>query len=155
MSGLFGALGMGARALVAHQGALRVSGHNISNANVEGYSRQRAVLMPSQAEDLTVGIIGRGVDLASIQRLTDEFIDRSLRQGTSDLKSLDIQQTVLNQAQGVYQELSDGDLSTQLTRFFQSLNNLAARPEDMAVRRNVVEQARSLAESFQTLWSRS
>ncbi len=153
MSGLFGALGLGARALVAHQGAIRVAGHNVSNANVEGYSRQRAVLQPSQAEDLVVGIIGRGVDLASIQRLTDDFIDRSIRQGASNLKSLDVQRTALNQAEGVYQELSDGDLSTQLTRFFQSLDDLAARPEDMAVRRSVVEQGRSLAESFQTVRS--
>ena len=151
MAGLFSALGTGARALLAHQGAVRVAGHNISNASTEGYSRQRVNLQASTPEDLTVGIIGRGVDLKSIDRLTDEFVDRSLRKGSSELKSLDVKQSALKQAEGVYQELSDNDLSTALTKFFTALDSLADRPEDMAVRRTVVDQAKALSDSFQAL----
>ena len=38
---------MGLRALQAHQMGLNVTGHNIANANTEGYSRQRVNLVPS------------------------------------------------------------------------------------------------------------
>lgn len=151
MGGLFAALGTGARALMAHQNAVRVAGNNIANASTEGYTRQRVNLTGATPEDLGVGLIGRGVEVESIQRLTDEFVDRSLRKGDSDLKSLEIKQSALSQAETLANELSDSDLSTALSRFFEAIEALAQRPEDMAVRRLAVDQAGQLAQTFQNL----
>ncbi len=148
---LLSSLNMGARALMAHQARIQVTGHNIANAATEGYTRQRANLVTAFPEDIQVGIIGRGVTFSSIARLTDEFLNSSLRQGSSELKSLDIQQLALTQSQSVFQNLSEGDLATALTQFYESLDELAQRPDDMAVRRNVVEQAGNLASLFQTI----
>ncbi len=148
---LLSSLSMGARSLMAHQARIQVTGHNISNASTEGYTRQRVNLSSEFPEDLQVGVIGRGVRIDSIERLTDEFLNSSLRKGSSNLKSLDIKQLALSQSQAVFQDLSDGDLSTALTKFFQSLDELAQRPEDTAVRRNVLEQARNLGSLFRTI----
>jgi flagellar hook-associated protein 1 FlgK len=136
---------------MAHQGRVRVVGHNISNASTEGYTRQRVNLTSEFPDDVQVGIIGRGVRISSIERLTDQFLNSSLRKGSSDLKSLELKQTALTQAESVFQDLSDGDLSSALTTFYESLDELAQRPDDMAVRRNVVEQARNLGSLFRTI----
>ena len=46
MGSTFGAIELGKRSLMAHSQAIHTSGHNISNAEVEGYSRQRVELKP-------------------------------------------------------------------------------------------------------------
>lgn len=77
---------MGLRALQAHQLGLSVTGHNIANANTEGYSRQRISLVPGNPytvpsfnKPLSPGQIGTGVKVADIQRVRDEFIEMQLR----------------------------------------------------------------------------
>ncbi|MDG2830091.1 flagellar basal body protein, partial [Vibrio parahaemolyticus] len=41
MSGIFGTLNTATKGLLAQQTALHTASHNISNANTEGFSRQR------------------------------------------------------------------------------------------------------------------
>lgn len=57
MSGL---LDVGARALMANQVALQTAGHNISNVNVAGYSRQKVVLNSVEGQFTGGGYIGKG-----------------------------------------------------------------------------------------------
>lgn len=149
--GLLSALGLGSRALMSYQDAVRITGHNISNASTEGYTRQRVNFQTATPENLRVGIIGRGVNIASIERLADDFLNRSLRNGGSDLRSLDIKQTALSQAQSVFQELGDGDLSSAFDDFFDALDELSQHPEDTATRQNVVEKTRNLASTFRSI----
>ena len=44
MSSTFAGIEMGKRGLMAHSQAISTAGHNISNADTEGYSRQRVQL---------------------------------------------------------------------------------------------------------------
>ncbi len=49
------------RGILAHQQAIDTTSHNVANANTEGYSRQEAVMAPSQALDLYgLRVSGRG-----------------------------------------------------------------------------------------------
>ena len=41
MSSTFGSIELGKRSLMAHMQQISTAGHNISNADTEGYSRQR------------------------------------------------------------------------------------------------------------------
>ena len=75
------------RGLTTQQSALYTTGHNISNANSLGYSRQRVNLEATLGYPGTglnaptgVGHIGTGVQARSVQRLRDQFIDRQYRQ---------------------------------------------------------------------------
>ncbi len=69
--GGFSALNISAKALQAFQYAIQTIGHNISNAETEGYSRQRVNLVASQPDQYTFGSVGTGVDVNNVQRIRD------------------------------------------------------------------------------------
>ena len=54
-------MSLGMRAMSANYAALQATGHNISNVNTEGYSRQRAALTPGDAVRTAGGLLGSGV----------------------------------------------------------------------------------------------
>ena len=47
-----GLMNIGLRAMIANSAALQVTGHNIANANVEGYSRQGVVRSEEHTSEL-------------------------------------------------------------------------------------------------------
>ena len=74
------------RALLAQQAALDTTGHNISNANTEGYTRQQAVLGASDSLQVTDGTrqstiasLGTGVQIQAYRRIRDDFLDHLVR----------------------------------------------------------------------------
>lgn len=61
--------------LQASQNALRTAGHNISNANTAGYSRQEVTYATRPEQYIgSAGFIGSGVDTTSIERVVNEFV---------------------------------------------------------------------------------
>ncbi|MBD3321424.1 MAG: flagellar hook-associated protein FlgK, partial [Chitinivibrionales bacterium] len=69
--GLFSTLGIGTRGLFAAQLGMDVSGQNISNADVEGYSRKRLNMTADYRYDGRFGQMGFGVDVVNVNRLRD------------------------------------------------------------------------------------
>lgn len=143
------------RALMASQGALDVVGHNISNANTPGYSRQTAALqttfpytLPSIYKSPIPGQIGTGVEVQSITRARDEFMDNQYRRENTSLGYWDVQEDVLGQVEGVFNEPSDTGFQTVLNQFWESLQELSKTPQLDAVRSTVRQRAVDLAESF-------
>mgnify|MGYP003308145793 FL=1 len=85
MGSTFSGIELGKRSIMAHTQAITTAGHNISNANTEGYSRQRVQIKefsPLYNPDLTrperPGMIGQGVDVQSINRIRDELLDKRI-----------------------------------------------------------------------------
>ena len=73
MGSTFSGIELGKRSIMAHTDAITTAGHNISNANTEGYSRQRVQLKefdPLYRPDLErperPGMIGQGIDVQSV-----------------------------------------------------------------------------------------
>ncbi|NUN96943.1 MAG: flagellar hook-associated protein FlgK [Candidatus Omnitrophica bacterium] len=160
---LFGAFEVGARGLLAQQQGLNVTGHNIANANTEGFSRQRVNLATSYPLNVTPGSVGTGVRVESIQRLRDEFLDFQLREATTENGFLDANSDIFLELQTILQDplnpLADtlenspaeSGLNGLLSRFFGAFQELAANPESIAVRATVRETAISLAEGISTV----
>ena len=70
-------------AMLAHQRAVSVAGHNIANAETPGFSRQRVNLAAATPEPIPpFGQVGRGVDILSIERLRSGFYDENWRRET-------------------------------------------------------------------------
>ena len=72
-------LGISVTGLRASQSALSTTGHNISNANVDGYSRQRVITETNPATRADGGYVGNGVNVASIERIVNSFVTTQLR----------------------------------------------------------------------------
>jgi flagellar hook-associated protein 1 FlgK len=149
---LIGALNIGGNALAVQQAALQVTGNNISNAGNADYTRQTASLSPLRDQQLRPGIfIGTGVDLTAVQRQIDEALEGRIRSSVSDNESANQMQQWLGRVEATFNELSDQDLSTQLSTFFNSWSNLANKPQDIGLRQLVVQNGQSVAKWLQSL----
>ena len=80
-------LGIGYSGLAAAQRALSTTGHNISNANTAGYSRQTVDLATNPAQQYGSSYLGNGVNVASVKRVYDEFLVNQVRVNTSSFGS--------------------------------------------------------------------
>ncbi|HTL27623.1 MAG TPA: flagellar hook-associated protein FlgK [Tepidisphaeraceae bacterium] len=151
---LIGALNSAKTALAVQQAAIQVTGNNISNAGNADYTRQTANLAPSKDQQLRPGVfLGTGVDLTSVQRQIDDALEGRLRASNSDAEAADTTQQWLGRVESLFNELSDEDLSTQLSTFFNSWSNLANKPQDIGLRQVVIQNGDGVAKWFQNLRS--
>ncbi len=97
--------------------------------------------------------LGTGMDVTSIQRVRDAFLDVQLRAQTMLQGSAQAKQDGLGQVEGVLNEPSDNGLSSLLGQYWAAWQNVSNSPEDTATRQALVEAAKSLAHGFNTLSS--
>ncbi|MGB6680472.1 MAG: flagellar hook-associated protein FlgK [Candidatus Bathyarchaeia archaeon] len=143
------------RGLFTQQSALYTTGHNISNANTAGYSRQRVNMNPTLGfpgmglnAPKTAGHIGTGVEVESVQRIRDVFIDRQFRQESNKLGYWESRSQAITQMEDIMTEPSDHGLNVSLDNFWKSLNDLSTNPENTGARKVVVQRGVAVAESF-------
>jgi flagellar hook-associated protein 1 FlgK len=152
MPGIFGIFEIGRRALAAQQIGMNVTSHNIANASTVGYSRQRTDFVAGMALQNAQGFfLGTGVDVQSITRMRDRFLDTQYRQANSSLGNASMRSGVLSQIEASLQEPSDSGLQALMAGFFNSFQELAAHPEESAPRNAVLMQATRLASTFNRL----
>ena len=155
MSGLFATFNIGKRGLFAQQQAINTTSHNIANANTEGYSRQRATMettrpfgMPSMDNQVGPGQIGTGVEVSSIQRIRDNFMDFQVRREKSTLGQYEARDKYLSEIESIFNEPSDTGISTLIGKFFDSWEQLSKQAETSNARTIVAQQSAALADSL-------
>lgn len=142
-------------ALFATQQQLDLTGHNIANASVDGYSRQRLDL--SAAPDLYglgqgyPGTVGEGVRVDQLNRLRDGLLDRDWRGQEEQFQSADTRQSYLKRLEYINGNLGDTSLQTAFEDFFGAWQDLSQRPEDPSLRRIIVEKGQSLTQLMQNI----
>lgn len=156
MQSTFSGLEMGKRSLLAHSRGLHTVGHNLSNASVEGYSRQRVQLnatdplyRPQLNRAETPGQIGQGVDVARIERVKDMLLEgRIIGQASShgywatrDKYSLMVEQ--------VYNEPTELSVRNLTDRFWNAWQELSIFPEQASARREVLASGEALVDGIQ------
>lgn len=147
------------RGLHTQQTALYTIGHNVSNANTLGYSRQRVNMqttIPYPGIGLNAGtapgFIGTGVESHSIQRMRDQFIDRQYRQESNQLGYWDSKSKAITQMEDVMTEPSKFGINESLDLFWKSLGDMGTSPADPGTRKVVVERGIAAAESFNYMY---
>ncbi|WP_049629667.1 flagellar hook-associated protein FlgK [Cellvibrio sp. pealriver] len=137
--------------LQASQNALRTAGHNISNANTAGYSRQEVnyVTRPEQNAG-GAGFIGSGVTTASIERVVNEFVTAQLRLDTSTFNQLNKFNANIGKMDKLLADTSTG-LSGALQSFFAAMQNGANDPASTPGRQLIVTEAESMSIRFNNL----
>ena len=148
---LLGSLQIAKNSLFANQVGLQVTGNNISNANTPGYIRQRAVLTPAPTQ-LVGGLpLGLGVRVDGIVQQADRFLADRLRGANSDLAGSEAEEQTYVQLEALIGELTDTDLSTSFSNFFNSINDILNQPEDLAVRNLAVLQGETVTQDLKRL----
>jgi flagellar hook-associated protein 1 FlgK len=147
-----GLLNIGVTGLLASQTAINTTGHNIANANVQGYSRQEVVLETNAPRFGGGGFVGNGVEVETIRRITNEFITQQLRTDTANFAELDAFATQISQLDSVIAGANTG-LTAALDSFFSSLQAVADSPTSLPARQLVLSEGERLAQRFNVLQS--
>src|SRR5687768_2573017 len=149
---LIGALNIGKTALAVQQAAIQTTGNNIANAGNADYSRQTTGITANRDQQIAHGVfVGTGLNLEHISRQVDESLLGRLRASISDQEAADTTQQWLGRVESLFNELSDQDLSTQLSTFFNSWSNLANKPQDVGLRQVVIQGGQTVAQWLRDL----
>jgi flagellar hook-associated protein 1 FlgK len=164
MSGLFGSLSSGVRALTAQSRAVETAGRNLANVNNPHYARQRVVLGDRGTVFTPEGAQSLGLEALQIQQLRDVLLDRQTVREIAATAALDTEAAAYERAQaGLGQQIgrtgdavalgaagSGNGLAESITAFFNAFQAFAARPTDLGERQSLVQQASALVDRVRT-----
>ncbi|MEX0936356.1 MAG: flagellar hook-associated protein FlgK [Pirellulales bacterium] len=151
---LFSSIQLANNSLRAAQVGLQVVGQNIANVNTPGYIREEALFAPADTQRQGDLLLGMGVEVVGIVQKLDHFLEERLRGATSERAGAEVQEQAYLQLEGLLGELSDTDLSTALTKFFNSISEVVNQPENLATRNLAVLQGQTLAGEVRRLADR-
>ncbi len=153
MAGLSQIFETARRSLFAQRDAMGVTSHNIANAGTAGYTRQRAELTTTMPLPDRIGLLGTGVEMSSVSRLREKFIDTQYRTTSQQLNNASMQSRIFSQIEAVVNEPSDTGLQSMMQGFSKAWQSLAATPEDMGARQNVLQSASTLSNGMQQIYN--
>ncbi|MEY4590605.1 MAG: flagellar hook-associated protein FlgK [Pseudomonadota bacterium] len=146
-------LGLSVTGLRASQAALNTTGHNISNANTDGYSRQRVDIATNPASYTGVGYVGNGVSINAIERVANEFITTQVRTDSVLFNEIDTYHTEVSALNNLLSNEATG-LSSALESFFGSMQNGSNDPTSIPARQLIISEAKNLADRFNSIYTR-
>jgi flagellar hook-associated protein 1 len=149
MSSLNASLATALSGLIAEQGAIQATTNNVANVNTPGYSRQLPVLVASDPVVVDPLTFGTGVTLQSVQSIRDPILESQIQQQTQSQGQFSTLASALQQVQ-VNFTTSTSDIGTEISNFFDSVNQLSTNPSDLSLRQGVLTAAGNLATSFNT-----
>lgn len=148
--GLPNVMNTGRSGMMAAKAAIGTTGHNISNANTEGYSRQR-VQTEAQVPDagrFGGSKVGKGTLISRVERVNDEYLEKQLRNSGRDVAHFEEKEMVLKQTEDIFNEMNGDGLNRLMSRFFNEFRKLANEPANEAIRQSVREAAQSMVNDF-------
>lgn len=135
--------------LSAAQKGLQVTGHNISNTNTTGYTRQQ--LLQSDSSYLTVGTnggvklkTGLGVDCDQIRQVRDQMVDKRLRTETSVLGYYQKLNTTALDVESSFDEPYGSTVSDLINNFWSQTQKLSTTPDGVEERMSFISTAKVL-----------
>ena len=143
-------LGNGTSALLAFQRALATSSHNIANATVDGYTRQRVELANRPGDGLRNNYIGAGVQIAGITRLSDTLVTNRLLDSQGEIGRLDLVNGFALRIDQLFTDATSG-LAQPFSAFFDAAQGVAAEPASQAARTEMLGRAEALVARFDQL----
>lgn len=140
-------LSLGVKAMEANYAGLQTTGHNISNAALDGYTRQRVELATAQGQFTGAGFFGKGVDVVTVARDYNAFLSGQVVSTSSQAAYDDVRFEQLNALQDVFGGGEEG-LGHAVGQVFNSLVDVASRPNDLSSRQVVLAQVADVAQRF-------
>lgn len=146
---LGGAFQIGRSALAAYQAALSVTGQNIANLANPSYTRQTGRLVAMHGGP-NYGYVrpGAGVRIDQLTRHVDAALEARLRLSLGSRSSAEAIYRALSQTEAAYNELTEHDVSTQLSELFARFGELETAPQSNSARGLTIATADTLVNSI-------
>ncbi len=133
------------RGVTTNRLSLETTGHNMTNSNVDGYSRQsvnQAAVMPDTIYANGIRqFVGSGVDSLSITRARDVYADKQYWREYADQEYAKTRQTNYQKLEAIFNDSDETGLQNALLQFYQSWVDMSKEASNTSERTAVIEQA--------------
>lgn len=154
---LLSSINIAHQALSVNQAAITAISNNVSNADTVGYSKLNvnleSVINYNSMGGGPISLANSlgGVELASIERKSNAFLQSSYWQETSNNSYLDKYSTVASNVENLMNELSNTGLSDAISKFYTAAANLNSSPSDITARQNYLSAADNVCSTFNSI----
>jgi len=149
MASIFNGLHMGYSGLTASQLGINTTGQNISNAETEGYSRQRVVQQSAAPlGNIIPGAQGNGTQVKEIVRIHDEFVFQRFRADGESKEFTDFQRQNLEELSTYFPEIENVGIKYDVQEYFNLWGDLSINPDNQAVRIALAQQTQILSQDI-------
>jgi flagellar hook-associated protein 1 FlgK len=146
MASIFNTLSIGYSGLNAAQVGINTTGNNISNAEVEGYSRQRVIGAAATPLSTVRGNIGNGTEIQDIKRVFDNFVFDRYNSISSDKEYSDFEKQTLNELSTYFPEIDGVGVKADLAKYYDAWQTFADNPDNDAIKVNLAKQTQTLSQ---------
>lgn len=143
------------KSLFTQQAALTTTGHNISNANTKGFSRQTVNMVASKpleplmmSRSASPGQVGQGVEFDAIKRVREKFLDDQYHHENKLLGEWTVRRDTLDKIEAIINEPSETGIREVLENFWNSWQDLSKEPDNLTARAVVKERTMSLVDAL-------
>ncbi len=149
MSGLFQTFNVAKSGMQVQQIAINTTSHNIANATTEGFSRQSVHLSTTIPNNLPgIGQVGTGVEIDSITRTRDQYLDAQVRYENSVGGKYESSSTILEQVEIIFMEPSETGLNNIMNEMWNSWQELSKSPDNSNTRTVTIQNALTLTDEM-------
>jgi flagellar hook-associated protein 1 FlgK len=146
-------LNIGLSGLAANKTSLAVTGHNITNVNTPGFTRQETIQATRVPQFSGAGYIGSGTTLVDVRRIYNEFLNTQVRSSTALNSDVQSYLGQINQLDSLLAGSTTG-INPGLQKVFAALQTAAEDPANIPARQLALSEAEGLAKRFNTVYDR-
>lgn len=125
MPSIFNTLNVGYTGLASSQTAIDTVGHNISNADAEGYTRQRVALASNVPLTMQNFQLGQGVKVDEISRIHDEFVYKRLKGSQQNKEFSDFNRKTLEEISTLFPEIDNVGIKNDFHNYMNAWGSVA------------------------------
>jgi len=144
MASIFNTLSIGYSGLSMAQVGINTTGHNIANAENEGYTRQRVVTSAANPLITSAGDVGNGVEVQDIKRVFDNFVFDRYNKISSDKEYSDFERQTLEELSTYFPEVDGVGIKADLAEYYNMWQTFADNPDNDSIKVALAKQTETL-----------
>jgi len=148
MPSIFNTLNIGYTGLNAAQISVNTTSHNITNAETEGYTRQRVVTSASTPISMAPGQVGNGVEINDIVRIFDHFVFEKYTKVSADKEYSDFTRTTMEELSTYFPEIDGVGIKSDLAEYYNMWQTFADNPDNESIKLALANQTEQLTQNI-------
>ena len=125
--------------------------NDLANENTVGYKNRTVDV--SELDHADSRVTGRGAGVDGVSRSTNIYMYQNLVKEEAKQTSLEELDVMLNDIESIFYETDDSGLSSDLNRYFSSIENLRTSPQNEIYKDDIKNNASVLIDTLQTLYT--
>lgn len=145
------ALDIARSGLRAAERNLYVTAHNLSNANTEGYTRQRVEQFDSYSSSSNGISWGDGVDSSLIRRISNEFVGNIYRAENTKFGEASVRAQISSNLEDILGDPMLEKFSSTVEGIWTALNTLSRNPSDTSSKSILIQNANAFVDEINNI----